>query len=312
MRARTISRQTPAEIMKRLQEADEQRPRSTLSRKGVVPFLLIIDSDFGKDAPRWTIASGRRHEPPPPQIPGPGAYEIKPESKFRKTYQFAKSLPRSNPTSLTADIDFYYRPIFPEPKPSLIHEKTNLPLFYPSNTPGPSYTPPSTIKCNGHKILSRTKILHEIEFPPPGSYDPTDYTLPRSPAYSIKGPKHRDDWLLDHMNTPGPGQYTPLSTFGSPPKTAMTFGKRSRKGKRKPMDLENTLVIDKVTVRLENVPDPENCRKYVIKHQSLKALINELFTVILEAKPDKPVEFIQTYFNGNINPPESIEDYEKE
>lgn len=182
-------------------------------------------SNFGKDAPHYTIGSSRKQTKVPPSTPGPGSYtppsngDTQSHLKYKPKFPIAKDYNAKGSKNVLIDgeippsinVGFIYQPVFPSKKPISIGISRNasktgssldaISLSYAvNNYPGPSYLPQSTLSTRAHRIAEKPKVKPPTEINPgPGEYSPDpkyNRKFSNSPAYTCQGPSRRDEWLI--------------------------------------------------------------------------------------------------------------------
>lgn len=281
-----------------------RRPSTATGFRARIEFLFVSTSEFGKDAPKFTIPSSRKEDPAPPPSPGPGQYVIKPEPMDRKIKPRFPMSSRKEKAPDTADVGFIDARSFPEIKPLKIGRKTGTSFFDPIQTPGPSYIPPSSLSSQSHRITSRTSNLEnktrELN-PAPCSYNPKNPALPSVPVIVVKGPKHRDDWLNDPMRNPGPGQYSPNLAILFQRVPVWTIGEKSRRSKeRRVISRPKSKGIDRFVINLQPPYDDDECDAYIRTHPDLRGVIHDFMIDILRIKPDDPLTFLREFFGAYV------------
>ena len=261
-----------------------------------VEFFNGTFSNFGKDAPKIGIGSSRKDDPPPPDYPGPGTYDIPPVKVSPLTSTIPKATKFYDPPVATVNVALADTRVFPEIRRKNIGPRSNKPFFDLIESPGPNFMPPSTLSTSGHKICEKKEEekTSNMFTPGPGTYDPNRVDLERAPAYYLSGPSSRDDWLKDKMKRPGPGKYSPSVKFltQSQPIPSYLFGDKSRKKKRS----NPPIAIDRCLIRLEPGMDRDKCIAYLEKHSDIKDFIAELMDELIYFKPPDPVAYLREKF----------------
>ena len=217
-------------------DSSSQRPRTSMTRKRPrtsIKYMLAAGNNFGKDAPKFTIASSRREEIVSFPLPGPGQYEISDIKNYRKIQPiFPKSHPQTVTVSPTANVDFTDYRSFPEIKERHIFNRTRSEFYDVIESPGPEYVPKEIVTSIPHKISAKKEDDSDLKNAHigPGSYTLKYPYMPREPAFNFYGPKERDGWIADYRSIPGPGQYEPNIVKKREP--GWTIGRKSRLSRR--------------------------------------------------------------------------------
>ena len=254
--------------------------------------------EFGLNAPKYTIPNaGRTGEPLAPG-PGPGKYNPDPVDHRLKIKFPQGNDPVIDP--VTKGIHPYRHPGIGDRldiRKNRIHERTQEELFDIRDTPGPKYNLPTTMDTHSHKILPRESfIVEQKDIPPVASYTPQWVAIPHGPAYTVPNNSKRGEWITDGVEeTPGPGAYTAQEAKPRGP----TFGAKSRK--QKPAQSEQTLmVIDRIPVNLGKFVNAAKVKKYVHNHPELVQFVHEMFELVLNEKPENPVEFLRQTYGAEV------------
>ncbi|OHT13015.1 hypothetical protein TRFO_03414 [Tritrichomonas foetus] len=274
--------------------------------------LLWPPSDFGRDARKVRISPKYPETKPPPEVPGPGAYNPR-EHDIKLKQAFPRAIKDLEPEPVTANIGFYNPPTLVSSKGAIIHTKINIEPKQ-DDVPGPQYTIPSIFSKtkNAHKIASQSTEMYipKNQAPPPGAYTPVNPMILKSPAYTVQGNTRKNLWLQNKEDTPSPANYSPQNpeVLGSAPR--WTIGNKSRKGRSahsmaSPGHRE-VLIIDKLTISLSGISDVEKARKYYAKHPEIKEIVLEIIEMMLEEKPKNPLEVLRAHYNGIKNSDEYI------
>jgi hypothetical protein len=118
--------------------------------------------------------------------------------------------------------------------------------------------------------------------------------LPRNPAFSLSGPKFRDDWLIDTKDSPSPGQYDPKGPRRLLP--PWSLGEKSREGKAKAESPKLLFPVGAFLVKLDDTVTMDEARAYAASHPDLAHVVREIFELILATKPDSPIEALRDQF----------------
>ena len=277
---------------------NRKRPKTSLK------YTLAPGNNFGKDAPRFTIPSSRKEEPPPYPYPGPGEYEIKNIEHYRKLQPtFPKSRPQTVQVSETANVEFINYRSFPEIKGAHIFNREKIDFYDMIESPAPNYVPIEKVTQIPHQISPKVydRSYEKTAHLGPGSYNLKFPDLPREPSFNFYGPKKRDSWILETRDIPGPGQYQP--SFVQKRQPVWTIGRKSRLSRRTRSSLTNAqkkdiIAIDQVIIRLDELSNPAAARQYIMTHQILRDVVHEIIQTVLNEKPDDPVSFLEAYFSN--------------
>ncbi|KAK8899706.1 hypothetical protein M9Y10_002028 [Tritrichomonas musculus] len=257
---------------------------------------------FGKDSPKWTIPSSRPQKVPHIQSPGPGQYNLSSSLIDDKRIYQRMSLTsheKSRPP-LTASIGFIDRPsLINKNSGIVIGKRDTIDFAKTAPNPGPgAYSPQTNLNSQSHVIASRHGYDHSGDIPGPGSYDISRSILATKGGSLPGSISDRAQWMTDGIEkTPGPSDYSP---------NIMLEKKRSK------MKKKNVIAIDRCIVKLNNVENPIEAKKYLQTNHKLKEIINEIYQVLLYSKPDKPLQFIREYFLPEAPPPPPMEEEEEE
>lgn len=278
------------------------RPRSGIK-------YILMNGNFGKDAPKFTIPSSRRDNTPPIPLPGPGAYNVPDNLDYRKIKPvFPTSRPQTVAVSPTANAEIPDIRTFPETKPVTIGTRDKFTYYDVIDTPGPNYAPSSDLDRKTHRILSRNdneRVIEETKNLGPGAYNVTNPSLPRPPAFNFAGPKHRDDWMIDKQGIPGPGSYVfnPNSLLTREPN--WSIGRKSRLNRRDrhstPPQPKDLIAVDQCYVNLALLPNPKAARQYIMVHPEIRQVVHQLLEIVLDEKPEDPIQFLHDIFNQERN-----------
>lgn len=281
-----------------------QRPHTSIQHKRPrtsIKFMLAAGNNFGKDAPKFTIASSRKEEIITFPLPGPGHYDVSDINEYRKIkHVFPRSNQQTVTISPTANVDFSNYRSFPEIRDVHIFNRNKSEFYDLIESPGPEYVPKTIVTQIPHKISVKEVDDSDLKNAHigPGSYTIKYPNMPREPSFNFYGPKKRDDWIADGRNMPGPGQYEPKIVKKREP--GWTIGRKSRLSRRN-KSLNNAskkdlIAIDQCIIRLEMLSNPSAARQYIMTHQSLRDVVHEMIEVILNVKPDDPVAYLEDYF----------------
>lgn len=284
--------------------SNKKRPQTSFAGKKPrtsIKYMLAAGNNFGKDAPKYTIPSSRKEEIITFPLPGPGEYEITNINEYRKIkYVFPKSRPQTVTVSPTANVEFSNYRSFPEIKEMHIFNKSKFEFYDVIESPGPEYVPKETITQIPHKISVKERDDSDLKNAHigPGSYTLKYPYMPRDPAFNFYGPKRRDDWIADHRNHPGPGEYNPNIVKKREPE--WTIGRKSRLSRRNkslnPKMKKDIIAVDQCIISLDQLVNPVAGRQYIMTHPQLREVVHEMIDVILNVKPDDPVAYLEDYF----------------
>ena len=248
---------------------------------------------FGKDGPHITISSSRRDPPDPDKVPGPGTYDPRDGNPRRLQPEIRSSRKDQNAATLTSNIDYIDRRTFPETRQMKIGEKTNFDVFSVIDSPGPNYVPSSEVDMQRSHVIASRHIPKPPEVTPgPGAYTPKP--LKRAPMI-VLGPKPRYDWM-EGEDTPGPGHYDPREALDRTIGASLSghvSGRRSRANSAMAFGGGDLLAIDQIIVRLSKIGEPAETRRYAAKHPELKDIVREIFAMVLDRKPQNPLEMLR-------------------
>jgi hypothetical protein len=59
---------------------------------------------------------------------------------------------------------------------------------------------------------------------------------------------------------------------------------------------ENLVAIGQLVVRLRRDEDPEEARRYIFTHNEFRKLVTQMVELVLDEKPDDPVEFLRNRY----------------
>ena len=273
---------------------------------------------FGSDAPMFTISSSRRNKVSRFQTPGPGAYNppIEPQENLKIKRRIPIAQRDVDKGSLTMNIDFIDKAIFPNKEiGKTIGTKSGGTFYMINDSPGPSYVPKSTLSTRGHKITSRTGKRNDNDNPGPGKYSPTNPAMPKAPSYTCQGPKDRSKWLVTE-NNPSPSEYSPKMNNVLRKQPQWTIGEKSRRTKTRqnPNPPKSRFIaIDYFVIPLGLDADIEADKKYIDEHPAIREMIRDVMEIIMEFKPDDPLDYMRQYFSRFKKPPkqpkESYDDF---
>ena len=264
-------------------------------------FTLSSTGSFGRDSPKFTIASSRRDSPPLFPLPGPGEYDPRDPDAGRPKHAICGSRPVSVVGSDTSNIGLFDIRVFPESRAAHIFGRCPRGFFDVAESPGPSYLPANGPPSRGHKIAERRGEKNSGGTGVgPGEYDVRFPALPRDPAYNFYGPKRRDDWMLVNTANPGPGQYSPCSVLARQPQ--WTIGRKSRPNRRAKSVAskrkKDLVAVDVCIISLDELVNPQAARQYIMTHLELRDVVHEILERVLNLKPDDPIAFILQYFKN--------------
>jgi hypothetical protein len=266
---------------------------------------LGAHSEFGKDAPRWTIPSSRRDDTPVIPLPGPGAYDVPTNSDYRRIrHAFGKPQQPEVPEHPTANVDFVYVPMVPEIKRFHIGGRKDTRIGDIIITPGPYFVPKERDTRIRHSIRSRIEPQNRDTAPNlgPGLYDPQLSALTPDRPHSMLGPGERSRWMEDRRCFPGPGAYqTSLKeTLKRGPQ--WTIGRKSRRSRRDknwiPNQTRNLLAVDQLLIDVDVLPNPAAARQYFVAHPELRAIVRWILNIVYEHKPDEPLMLLERLFES--------------
>lgn len=273
-----------------------KRPQPT--SMGDIDFYVGLDGDnfIGKTGPRVGIGYSRKDPRAPPPTPGPNEYQVPSEPFKTKIYHTITTHHEEITAPMTTNIDYINHREFPKKKSLTIGEKDDQTFYKPfSDAPPCSFYPSVSFEKPRFTIASKIKEPKPNGVPGPGKYDPKPVMLPRQPAFSLTGPKYRDDWLVDTIQTPSPDYYNPQKPMKSMP--YYTIGGRSRS--RNAIKAQHLVyAIDTFLFKLDNTLTIEEVKDYVNKHKIIKNIIHEIFETVYEAKPDDPLKFLREHFES--------------
>lgn len=294
-------------------------------KKSLKMSLVGHNKLFGQDAPHFTIPSSRPNRPinKDQDMPGPGSYNINTFSTFgNKKHPRSSSCNNSTITTsrnsfinnehITSTIEYKNTRCFPRLKPMTIGVKTNHEFYDIIESPGPRYFEQPRDTKLPHMIMTggrdysdgkptRRKSTSVLG---PGSYNINDsYFRKREPGFDLnKSSADRHTWMKSADNKLGPGHYNPTEVSKNEPQ--WTFGKKSRPHKIHSISgsdnfvpkKKDVIAVDHAMIHLEDLPDPDKARNYIMTHPDIRNVVNEIFSVVLNSKPDKPIEFLNEYF----------------
>lgn len=183
---------------------------------------------LGKDRPKFSLSRSYQKTTYNNGVPGPGAYYPKePGSNL----QIGRSIhPRYTPSKNDInDVPYENTRQFPNNKrPATIHKKCGRQYFSGDDSiPGPNFFPSSTLDRGRQHFLGKREIppsKDPAQSPGPCSYNLSNQIRSSMPAFTMKGPLARDEWLPKGKIAPGPADYT-LKSENTMPK--WTIGERS-------------------------------------------------------------------------------------
>jgi hypothetical protein len=161
-----------------------------------------------------------------------------------------------------------------------------------SETPLCKYYPTTTFESPIRTIGERYREQRPNNFPGPGGYNPTPI-IPKIPAYSLTGPKYRDDWLIDVKDTPSPDSYGPKAGIRDLP--GWSIGTKSRAGTlarpRKPF-----FALGEFLVRLPDDVSVAEARRFADAHPDLKEVVGFVVAMVHQKRPSDPIDFLRKFF----------------
>jgi hypothetical protein len=149
--------------------------------------------------------------------------------------------------------------------------------FAVSSTPGPgTYNISNSFlsKQSSHVIGSRIEKKVYSDTPGPGAYDSKLITRIKGGSMPT-GTSNRSDWIK-LTDTPGPGNY-------------INIDKLFRKSK--------IIAIDKFFISLKSFKNPKEAAEGLLQNPGIKAVCEEISSVILKEKPENPIDFLAKYFD---------------
>ena len=306
-------------------------PQQSAYQKALIQARLYAGCNFGKDAKKITIGCSRRDARPAQAIPGPGAYNppAQPLSHRLRT-GISNYLPETNYQTLTSEIDFRQKRIFPESlhTPRVGERDHYRDWWILNHNPASFYVEKSNFAGGRtHMIQGRHGEAKKDTNPGPGSYNAlesfkmvSDFT--RS-THLLMGNERRGHWMVSEKN-PSPADYSPNKNNVLVHEPSYTIGSRSRPNKRREMSRKRNgspssnakcpmIGIDVFVVRLDPSIDENEARDYIRSHPDLKTVLHEVIEEILDVKPIAPVGFMRDYFielkkEMGIEDPEPQED----
>ncbi|OHS94727.1 hypothetical protein TRFO_39076 [Tritrichomonas foetus] len=276
------------------------RPTSSSLSVRRIDYYTPSISSFGKEAPKYTIPSSRRDLKPLMNNPGPGAYNppIEPQMNLKMKSRFPMAQKAVEEPNLTMNIEFINRPVFPNNRASTIGSRTEQPFFYINDSPGPSYVPQSTLSVQAHKITNRINLTKIEDVPGPGKYEPKNPGVNKAPAYSVQGPKKRDEWMTIQKN-PAPTDYSPKVKVTMKKEPQWTIGKKSRRSKRRknPNPPKSRFIaLENFVIPLGIEADAEEEKKYIDEHPAVRKIVQEIMELVRKERPDQPLDLIRKHF----------------
>jgi hypothetical protein len=263
-------------------------------------YTLFVGGDlytFGTEGPRFTISGTRREGNPPLATRGPAHYYVRNPMHAVVPRRIGASLrEEADNSTLTSGVDFYVNPTFAEGRQTTIGRLRKLASATGQTvSPGPSYVPPTSLDLrHSHTIVGRHDLSRPDDGPPPGTYSPRLPYLTRAPSYTATGPVHGADWLAGGADaTPGPGECTRAECTTRRIGVTLAGHARNSKPVARP-EFEPTGA--NLVVRLRKGDDREEARRYILTHNDLRKLIIQLIDVVLDEKPDNPVEFLRNRY----------------
>ena len=217
--------------------------------------------------------------------------------------------------TLTSDIDFMSAPGPELRQYCKIGKLDTRDLFGKSETPGPNYVPPSTLTGRSAWIGLRRAPHDPGDMPGPGEYEQDDRAIYCSRSVTITSFKRpRSSWMETEV-VPGPGSYSPNVSAACPREPAFTFGKKSRRNRRRDKKMTGKRIQIGIDRFLVTIQDPEldeaSVLEYVRSHRELKTVLKEVMQRIMEEKPPAPLGYMRDYFNA-MKPQPAPEEEEKE
>lgn len=182
---------------------------------------------LGEDQPKFSLSRSKNINSYNNGIPGPGAYNPKEQVSFSISGSIHERLPPV--TTQINDVPYENTRVFPNNKrPATIHKKCGRQYFsYDDSVPGPNFFPSSSLNRGRQHFLGKREVPPKkdpSQTPGPCTYNLTNQTRSSMPAFSMKGPLVRDEWLPKGKVAPGPGQYDIKSENNLP---KWTIGQRS-------------------------------------------------------------------------------------
>ena len=183
---------------------------------------------LGDDQPKFSLSRAKQTRHYNNGIPGPGAYYPKDPGT---NLQIGRSIHSriKEPTPNIDDVPYENTRQFPNNKrPATIHRKCGREYFSCDDSiPGPNFFPSSTLDHGRQHFLGKREIPPKkdpAQTPGPCTYNLSNQIRSSMPAFTMKGPLVRDDWLPKGKTAPGPGQYD-IKSENTVPK--WTIGERS-------------------------------------------------------------------------------------
>jgi hypothetical protein len=175
--------------------------------------------------------------------------------------------------------------MFPKPRRLTIGTRDGATFYQLSSAPNCSYEPSLSFERPHHSIGARFSEPHPRQIPGPGQYSPA-FVLPRTPAFSLSGPKYRDEWLIDTKGSPSPDRYDPRKPLRVMP--PYSIGEKSREGPSK-LEARKVIAIGSFFVQLDDTITVEEARAYAKSHPDLTDVLRDIFEFVIYMKPVDPL-----------------------
>ncbi|OHS93573.1 hypothetical protein TRFO_40160 [Tritrichomonas foetus] len=266
------------------------------TKQADIDFYVTNETPFGVEAPSYRIGGSRKEPRPPPQTPDPGQYSPSSAPKDTRIHHRITTSHSEIRDTFTTNIDYINHRIFPPRNTGkTIGERDGTTFYRVYDTPNCNYLPPISFDKPRISIAPKVNEIKAPIVPGPGAYNPSkSLTLPRNPAFSLTGPKYRDDWLNDTIQSPPPDQYAPKKVEKHMP--YFTIGNRSRTKAGIKRNQLTVFPIGPFFVRLDDSITVREARNYCHSHPELKEIVTEIFDLISNVHPNDPKMALANYF----------------